>query len=727
MVIVRAAAAAAGLLMAGSVSPEAQGQAAVQVRVVSVDSVPVAGAVVRADAVVGRTDERGETRLVLSAGPHRLFALRLGFAPDSMDLVLRAGTDTLVTFTLAPRETALEGVTVSATRSERRIEDDPVRVEMLDAEEVVEKLLMTPGDITMMLNETSGLRVQVTSPSLGGATVRVQGLRGRYTQILSDGLPLYGGQTGGLGLLQIPPMDLGGVEVIKGVASALYGGTALGGVVNLRSRRPDDGPIRDLLLNVTSLGGTDGVVFMGDRLAEDWSYTVLAGTHAQSQEDRDSDGWTDLAGYARGVVRPRLFWSNERGGSAMLTAGTTFESRNGGTMPDGEAPNGLPWPERLRTRRFDAGGTYRGLVGSSGLLNLRGSYSMQRHRHDFGGALERDRHETWFGEAAWTVTRGAQTWVAGAAMLAESYEARDVPGFDFSFSTPGLFAQVTTDAGDRVSLTSSLRADRHNEYGTFASPRVSALYRLGGPWTLRASVGSGFFAPTPFTEETEVVGLGAMRPLDGLVAERARGGSVDLGGQLGPVELNLTAFGSVIRDPIGVRDAQTAVPRVELVNLGVDARSTGGELLARLHADPMRVTLTYTYVRSTEADPETGLRRESPLVPRHQAGLVASYEREGAMRAGLEIYYTGRQWLDDDPFRSRSRPYLYIGALVERAFGTARLFVNAENLLDVRQTDWDRLVRPIVGKGGRWTNDVWAPLDGFVVNAGVRWSLGEGH
>ena len=97
---------------------------------------------------------------------------------------------------------------------------------------------MTPGDITMMLNETSGLRVQVTSPSLGGASVRVQGLRGRYTQILSDGLPLYGGQTGGLGLLQIPPMDLGGVEVIKGVASALYGGSALGGVVNLQVPPP---------------------------------------------------------------------------------------------------------------------------------------------------------------------------------------------------------------------------------------------------------------------------------------------------------------------------------------------------------------------------------------------------------------------------------------------------------------------------------------------------------
>src|SRR5574339_35507 len=131
-----------------------------------------------------------------------------------------------------------ESVTVTATRTDRRIEDQPMRVEVVPGEEVQEKIMMTPGDVSMLLNETNGLRVQTTSPSVGGANVRIQGLRGRYTQILADGLPLYGGQTGSIGLLQIPPMDLGQVEIIKGVASALYGMSAIGGVVNLVSRRP---------------------------------------------------------------------------------------------------------------------------------------------------------------------------------------------------------------------------------------------------------------------------------------------------------------------------------------------------------------------------------------------------------------------------------------------------------------------------------------------------------
>ena len=157
----------------------------------------------------------------------------------------------------APPEVAEEVVVVATTRTGRRLDDQPTRVEVLGREEIEEKMLMTPGDIVMMLNEMGGLRVQATSPSIGAASVRVQGMKGRYTRFLSDGLPLYGQQVGGLGLLQIPPMDLGQVEVIKGTASALYGAGAMGGVVNLLSRRPGRAAATDALVNLSSLGGAD--------------------------------------------------------------------------------------------------------------------------------------------------------------------------------------------------------------------------------------------------------------------------------------------------------------------------------------------------------------------------------------------------------------------------------------------------------------------------------------
>ena len=143
---------------------------------------------------------------------------------------------------------------VSATRTDRRLQDEPLRVEVIAGEEIEEKALMTPGSVAMLLGETTGLRVQTTAPSLGAANVRVQGLRGRYAQLLADGLPLYGAGGDSLGLLQVPPLDLGQVEVIKGAASALYGPAALGGVINLVSRRPQEAK-RRRSFNVTSHGG----------------------------------------------------------------------------------------------------------------------------------------------------------------------------------------------------------------------------------------------------------------------------------------------------------------------------------------------------------------------------------------------------------------------------------------------------------------------------------------
>ena len=205
-------------------------------------------------------------------------------------------------------EQATESVVVFATRSEALVRDQPIRVEVLPEEEIEENLTMQPGNLTTLLNELGGVRIQSTAAGLGGATLQMRGLPGRHTLVLQDGLPLLGAQPDGFGLLQTPPLDLGRVEVIKGVASALYGSGGLGGVLNLMSRRPGGEP--EILLNRTSRGGTDGVGFFSDELSPHWGYSVIAGAYDQRREDIDDDGWADLAEYRRYTVRPRLFWDN---------------------------------------------------------------------------------------------------------------------------------------------------------------------------------------------------------------------------------------------------------------------------------------------------------------------------------------------------------------------------------------------------------------------------------
>lgn len=105
-------------------------------------------------------------------------------------------------------EEEIEEIVVTSTRSRQSLADMPTRVEVITGEELGEKANMKPGDIRMLLNESTGIQVQQTSATTFNSSIRIQGLDGRYTQILRDGMPLYSGFAGGLGLLQVAPLDL---------------------------------------------------------------------------------------------------------------------------------------------------------------------------------------------------------------------------------------------------------------------------------------------------------------------------------------------------------------------------------------------------------------------------------------------------------------------------------------------------------------------------------------
>ncbi|HEY0873404.1 MAG TPA: TonB-dependent receptor [Vicinamibacterales bacterium] len=680
---------------------------------VQADRRPVSGATV---VVAGTPHTTGDTGVVITPVPIGTVRVEVslpGYLSVTKDIAVTGQPEQRVLVTLIAEPTHEEEITVSATRTDKRLEDQPMRVEVLVREEIEEKMLMTPGDIVMMLNEMGGMRVQATSASLGAASVRVQGMRGRYTRVLSDGLPLFG-ETGGIGLLQIPPMDLGQVEVIKGVASALYGAGAMGGVIDLISRRPGNTPETEVLLNASSRGGTDGVFWHSTPLPRGWGFTFLGGAHIQQKTDVNDDDWADLPQYGRGVFRPRLFWDDGQGRTLFATMGLTTESREGGTTNNGNPwDKGLSRVEALDTLRLDGGLVGRTLLAGRYVGTARLALSRQRHDHRLGAVLENDVHTTLFGELTIRGAAGRHTWVVGGALERERYTARDVPRFSYTFTIPGLFAQDDIELTDWWTASLSARTDHHSRYGWFVSPRISSLVR-GGGWISRLSFGTGFFGPSALTEETEAAGLTRLEIPVPLEAERGRSLSVDLTRELGPVSATATFFRSSIRHPVHVERVDT----YELRNLDEPTTNTGVELLGTIRREPFALTGTYTYVRARE---HTDLgTADVALTPRHSAGLVAMAEWEDSGRIGIEWYYTGKQRLEADPFRARSEPYVIVGLLAERRFGRYRLFVNGENLTGTRQTKWSPILRPTPSADGRVTVDAWAPLEGRTVNGGLR-------
>ena len=570
------------------------------------------------------TDANGRLTLQVAPGPIEITVVKEGFNPVTVTATAIAGQSQVIPIPLE-RQTAIEEhVTVSATRTDKRIEDQPMRVEVLDAEEIEEKQLMTPGDIVMMLNEMGGLRVQATSPSLGAASVRVQGMRGRYTRFLSDGLPLFGADVGGLGLLQIPPTDLGQVEVIKGVASALYGAGALGGVVDLISSRPTKEPTREAMVNRTSRGGTDAILFAAQPFTERWSGdAACGGTLAGAQRRRRR-----RLGRPRGLLARRR--PSARCSGAMAPADRSLRRRcHVGAAPwRHDAVRGVAGDRRtVSSNRSTRRASTVALVAQT---PLRGRYVMTaRVSRDAQGrsttvaatSREHDLQDTVFAELAVRGTAPRQTWVGGIAFERSTLDPRDQPHFAYAYNVPGVFAAGRHRSEPMADHIGSGRVDVHNLFGTFFSPRISA-FAAARSWTSACSVGQRVLCADGADRGDRGRRARPSVDPDGRSKRSADGARRSMSRSVqGPVTVTATLFRYEVHDP-AVVDRATYT----LASLSEPTITSGIESVATFRRAPFSVTGTYTYVHSREGIGSS--RNDIPLTPRHSAGLVGMWERE---------------------------------------------------------------------------------------------------
>ena len=621
----------------------------------------------------------------------------------------------------------IERIQVSASRLGRIVTESATRTENINGEEIQEKALMRPGNISMLVAETGGVRVQTTSPSLGSANIRLQGLYGRYTQLLSDGLPLYGGQAPSIGLMQIPPTDLGNVEIIKGSASSLYGGSALGGVINLISRTPSSEYEGEVLVNATSKNGQDFTSYVASPISDALSASITAGVHRQEKQDLDDDGWIDMAGYKRASVRPRFYWQGDNSANLYVTLGAMTEQRDGGTMDGATVPDGSEFPVLQDTLRTDFGFIFDQPFGEALNVNFRGSEMNQNHEHVFGAVQEDDNHGSYLIESSLSGYSDKLAWLVGAALQSERFKSDTFPEFNYSYQVPGVFSQIDYEANDNISMSLSARTDWHSEYGTQLSPRISLLYSPEN-WSVRGAYGKGFFAPSPFIEDIDEAGLSRLMPLENLDAEHASTASIDIAYVLDSVETSLTLFSSDIDNVTDLEvingTDEVSGKQVRIVNADGDSEINGAELLLRYRWQDIKFTGSYLYLDATKENDASFDRVPLALTPQHSAGLVVMWEEHGSHLLGFEAYYTGTQHLESNPYRERSEPYWHLGLLGQITIGQVSLFVNAENLLNIRQTKVDSLVLPEQAPSGRWTTNIWSRNDGFTVNAGIRFKFG---
>ena len=286
----------------------AMAQHDLRIKIVNHDSGEPLGATVSIPSL-NRSSSADSTGMVvltnLQPGKYKLLVTHVGYGESEITVSIPY-SGTMLQVELEPGEEEEEEVIIQSTRSTRTFRDIPTRVEFIAGEELDEKANMKPGDIRMVLNESTGIQTQQTSATSANASIRIQGLDGRYTQILKDGFPLYGGFSNGLGLLQTPPLDLQQFEVIKGSASTLYGGGAIAGLVNLISKSPAAERELKFHLDATSAGGWNTSGFYGEKYGKA-GLTLFASRNSNAPYDPSNTGLTAIPKFERYTVNPRLF------------------------------------------------------------------------------------------------------------------------------------------------------------------------------------------------------------------------------------------------------------------------------------------------------------------------------------------------------------------------------------------------------------------------------------
>lgn len=575
--------------------------------------------------------------------------------------------------TLAP-------VVISTTRSTRTIQNIPTRVEFIGGEELEEKGNMKPGDIRMMLNESTGIQTQQVSATSANSSIRIQGLDGRYTQILRDGFPLYAGFSGGLGLLQTPPLDLKQVEVIKGSASTLYGGGAIAGLVNLISKGPAEEKDLDFLVNGTSAGGLDLSGFYGQKF-EKVGVTLFASRNTSRPYDPSETGFTAIPKTQRYVFNPKLYLYLAPKTTMMFGVNTTFEDRTGGDIAyiKGHGDDVHSYFEKNKSSRFSTQFSldHKGFTFKNAVSNFNRTITIPGYKFD-------GKQWSSYSEANYHT----DDWVVGVNYYTDQFYEYANSQRNYFQQTMGAFVQNTWQARRWLTIETGLRGDYVERFGFALLPRVSALFKFSEQFSSRLGGGLGYKVPTIFTEEAERVQFRDIY-VTSRELERSHGLNLDF-------NYHTTLF-----------DKLTLHINQLFFYTKINIETKGWETNLKLGYEDVKLFVGYTFTDNP-----------LPLTPRHRLNNVLMYEVEEKWKIGLEAYYYSQQFLSDG---SAGKPFWTFGFMAEKLWERFSLFINFENFTDTRQTRFDSIYT------GTVTNpvfrDIYAPLDGFVVNGGLKLRL----
>ncbi|WP_299436799.1 TonB-dependent receptor [uncultured Aquimarina sp.] len=612
---------------------------------------------------------------------------------------------------------ALEEVVLQSNRSTRTIKRIPTRIEFIGAEELGEKNAMNATNISMVLRESTGIQMQQTSLSSGNSNIRIQGLDGRYTQLLRDGFPLYGGFSSGLSIMQIPPLDLKQFEIIKGSSSTLYGGGAIAGLVNMISKTPEEEADLDIMLTQTHALGTTGNVFYSKRNKK-FGVTLYGSGHYQKAYDPEDDGFSNLPLTKSVSINPKLFYYPSDETTFWFGVNGTYDDRIGGVIDriENDGNNNLYTEENI-SKRISTQLVYTTEIDSVRSLNIKNSFAYFNRNLTVPSLNFKGDQFNSFTEITYHKQGTRADWILGANLYTIDFdEESSTLERDQKDITAGLFINNIYDFSDNWILETGFRADYAKDWGFFPLPKISLLYKSNNSFSSRIGGGLGYKIPDIFTEEAEFINFNNVLAIDkdALDAERSYGVNLDfnyetfLTDEIG-FSINQLFYMTAIQEGLLLTDTSTGFFQFE--NAQDDIVSKGAETNIKFTYKDFRWFLNYAFI-DTRLNYLNG-NPQKPLTARNNAGSVVMYENE-KWRIGYETYYTGKQLLSNG---TETTDFITMGLLGMRNFSWGTVFINFENFTDRRQSRFSPLVLPPTTDPT--FTEIYAPTDGFIFSAGI--------
>jgi outer membrane receptor for ferrienterochelin and colicins len=662
--------------------------------------------------------------------------------PDSVQIILisfigyKEYADTVVfpdtitrTILLEPESEEMEEVIVEGTRSNKSIEDIPTRTEVL-TEEIDEASTMDPSKVAHLLTHSTGIQVQQTSATSNMANVRIQGLDGRYTQILKDGFPNYGGFSGSLSIMQIPPLDLRQVEYIKGSASTLYGAGAISGLINLVSKEADK---EETLfhLNASHVGAFDVNAFLS-RSVKKIGFSLLAQRNTHQYFDADNDGFTDLPQLTKYNFNPKLFFNINSRNKLVLGATFTSELREGGDtrLLNNQSPDSTHfYKEANDINRITTQLKFESKLSEKNTLSLRNSFNLFHRGLQISPSFTLGQYNfagdqvSSFSEISFNNRHKENVFIAGINFYTDDFKEEKLQSVilrNESYQTAGGFVNYTFNLGKSVAVESGLRVDHVIGKQTYVLPRLSTLFKWTRKITTRIGGGMGYRNASIFNQEAELLGYKNVLPIDKSKtnAEQSYGGNADIGFKtpLGDnffLNINQMFFYTYLDKPLILVDTGDFSGVYHFINANGYTQSYGAETFFKFGFYDFVLFVGYTYTHASNIF--NGKEAELQLTPAHSLKGDLLYALPGKWRIGVDYEYKSGQILSST---KRTRDFWTYGAVVEYTYKNYTLFGNVENFTNFRQTQFESLKsEPYYTP--QFTQ-VWAPLDGIVFNAGIK-------